>query len=277
MTEDTNEAGRQEHYIHDYEGDHNIQIIRKRTAKSHAAFFLPYLRPGMSLLDCGCGAGTITVGLAQAVASGEVVGLDIEETQIDLARSNAAKLGLSKVSFEVGSVYDLPYSDSRFDAVFSHALLEHLKDPLAALKEMRRVTRTGGIVGARSPDWAGALIAPADEVLDKAFEIYFKYRRHNGGEPFIGRHFRALLRAAGFVKTIGSASYETWATAEATKSLMNVLIGEFAGPKIAKQAIEMGWADQSQMDKASIAVKHWAEHPDAFFAHTWCEAVGWKE
>lgn len=59
--------------------------------------------------------------------------------------------------------------------------------------------------------------------------------------------------------------------------MLNVLLGEFAGPTIAKQAIEMGWADQSQMEKTSVAVKHWAEHPDAFFAHTWCEGVGWKK
>ena len=277
MTKDSEKSGRAEHYIHSYDAAHAKQVVRGRTAETHATFFLPYLRPGMALLDCGCGPGSITVGLAGAVAPGEVVGFDIETSQIDLARSNAGRLGLSNVSFETASVYSLPYADGRFDAVFCHALLEHLSDPLAALKEMLRVLRTGGIVGVRSPDWAGSLIAPEDQVLEHALEVYFKYRQHSGGDPFIGRRFRALLRAAGFVETVGSASYETWGTDDAVKAILDVLLEEFAGPAIAKQAVEMGWADESQMEEARVALKRWGERPDAFFAHTWCEGVAWKE
>jgi ubiquinone/menaquinone biosynthesis C-methylase UbiE len=119
------------------------QSMERRTAASHAAFFLPHLRPGMSLLDCGCGSGTITVGLAEAVAPGQVTGVDLGESHIEWAVSLAAEHGLTSARFQVASVYELPFPDSSFDAVFAHAIFEHLKDPLKALEEMRRVVKTG--------------------------------------------------------------------------------------------------------------------------------------
>jgi ubiquinone/menaquinone biosynthesis C-methylase UbiE len=66
-----------------------------RTAVQQATFFLPHLRPGMSLLDCSCGPGTITIGLAQAVAPGQVVGIDIEPNLIERAGVLSGEQGIS--------------------------------------------------------------------------------------------------------------------------------------------------------------------------------------
>ncbi len=277
MTAENKQPRQQEAYIHDYDGALTEQIIAGRTADVHAAFFLPYLRAGMNLLDCGCGPGTITVGLAQAVSPGNVTGIDLEESQLELARENAAKLGLTNVKFESGSGYQLPDQDNLFDAVFSHAMLEHMHDPLAVLKEIHRVLKPGGLVGIRSVDLAATLIAPAGATLERAYDIWLKYRQHCGGDPFLGRRFRALLREAGFAKTIGSASSETWGTPQTTQSIKSVLTAEFTGPKIVETAIQMGWADQAQMDNAASAVNDWGNHADAFMAIVWCQAVGWKE
>lgn len=79
-----------------------------RTATDFAGFFLPYLQPGMRLLDCGCGPGTITIGLAAAVAPGEVVGIDLEAAQINLAQTQAAQANVTNARFEVANVYELP-------------------------------------------------------------------------------------------------------------------------------------------------------------------------
>ena len=102
------EPERSETYIFDYDGAHTKQAVSGRTAGVQGAFFLPYLHPGMTVLDCGCGPGTITIGLAEAVAPGEAVGVDLEASQIDLARAKALERGIPHLRFETGNVYDLP-------------------------------------------------------------------------------------------------------------------------------------------------------------------------
>ena len=218
------EPERSETYIFDYDGAQNKKAVGGRTACVHGAFFLPYLHPGMTVLDCGCGPGTITIGLAEAVAPGEAVGVDLEASQVDRARAQAIERGIPHLRFETGNVYKLPYGDKTFDAGFSHALLEHLSDPVNAIKEIHRVLKPGGIIGIRAPDWAGTLVAPPNPVLETAFNLYYTFAQHNGGNPFIGRHLRALLREAGFVNTKGSASYTCHGTSDVIGSQLDVAL-----------------------------------------------------
>lgn len=267
---------RQEAYMHDYEGALTAQVIAGRSAETHAAFFLPHLRAGMTLLDCGCGPGTITAGLARAVAPGEVTGIDLAASQVAAASVTAARLGLDNLTFECGDVYRLPHDDAIFDAVFSHAMLEHLQDPVAVLREMHRVLKPGGVAGLRCIDLGGTLISPADATLSRAHEVWGKYRRHCGGDPFMGRRLRALLRAAGFAETVGTASCETWGRPELTRAVVPALIDEFTGPQIAETAVQMGWATAVEMQAAARALEAWGGHADAFLAIAWCEAIGLK-
>ncbi len=127
MTGDASDG--QERYTLGYESE-VMQYIQSRTAEKEAKFFLPQLRSGMSLLDCGCGPGTITAGLARAVSTCSVVGIDMDEGQIGLAQSDSTSRGITNVRFETDSVFELPYPDNSFDAVFAHALLHYLSpDP----------------------------------------------------------------------------------------------------------------------------------------------------
>src|SRR5437870_3093703 len=85
--------------------------IAQRTAADQAEFFLPYLHSGMRLLDCGSGPGSITLDLAETVAPGEVVGIDLQPWQVELARALAIERGVGNVRFEVGDIYHLPFPD----------------------------------------------------------------------------------------------------------------------------------------------------------------------
>ena len=104
---------------------------------------------------------------------------------------------------------------------------------------------------------AATLIAPDQETLIRANEIWHRYRLYCGGDPFLGRRLRALLNEAGFARAIGTASSETWGTPELTRPMMAVLKDEFTGPKISETAIREGWADQAQMDGAARALDGW--------------------
>lgn len=99
---------------------------------SMAGFFLPHLRPGMRVLDCGCGPGSITMGLAAHVAPGEVIGIDLDPTHIALARRRAADAGLANVRFARADIYTLPFPDAAFDAVFCHSILSPRLPPRRA-------------------------------------------------------------------------------------------------------------------------------------------------
>jgi len=96
-----------------------LRLMLKRTAAKHAAFFTPFLRRGMRILDCGCGPGTITFGLASLVSTGQVVGIDLEVTQLSSAQ-NCSREQRVNACFAVASVYNLPFRDGQFDAVFAH-------------------------------------------------------------------------------------------------------------------------------------------------------------
>jgi ubiquinone/menaquinone biosynthesis C-methylase UbiE len=116
-----------------------------RTAAKEGAFFVPFLRPGMRVLDLGCGPGSITLGLAETVAPGEVIGVDLQPSQVAQAQALGAARGMMNARFEVADVYRLPFPDGSFDAAFAHVVLMHLREPVRALAEMRRVLRPGGI------------------------------------------------------------------------------------------------------------------------------------
>lgn len=213
-------------------GDAARKYMRARTAAVCAAFFLPHLKPGMKLLDCGCGEGTITVGLAPAVAPGEVVGIDISSDVLDIARRSAQEQGLRNIRFRVANIYELPFPDASFDAVFSHALFEHLTDKPKALSEIHRVLKPGGIVGLRSPDYGMKITEPADDAIGQYWTLFTRLQDELGGDSQVGRKLCALLSQAGFVRVEGSASLETYGSPEETRWYASVRSG-FAQESIA--------------------------------------------
>ena len=247
--------------------------MASRTAQTYAAFFLPHLRSGMRLLDAGCGPGTITLGLAGAVAPGEVVGIDISETEIVRARTAAEDAGIANARFEVGDAYELPFDDESLDAVFSHAMLEHLRRPLDALKEMHRVLRTGGVIGLRAATGDGFIFGPTNSALELSRRLFLELWRHAGGDPELGREQLRLVREAGFSNPRFSAS-------------VNVLDPLAFGPLIrshdeeparVQMAIELGLTDRDTIEAIPGAWDKWTQDPAACVALAGLEAVAWKE
>lgn len=162
-----NNSDQSEAYAHGYESALTQKLHVSRTANKQASWFLPYLQSGMSLLDCGCATGSITVGLAAVVAPGQVTGIDISAIEIQRAGARAAEAGMRNVSFAVGNIYQLDFPDNSFDALFCHNVLEHLAEPDRALKEMQRVLKLGGVIGLRDTDMGGVLLTPTNDLIDR--------------------------------------------------------------------------------------------------------------
>lgn len=274
-------AEQTQQYAHDFCSEQAKQqmgeYLRQRTAGREAAFLLPHLCHSMRLLDCGCGTGTLTLSLAEVVAPGQVVGIDINASEIENALALVAKRGTTNVQFETANIYELPFPDHSFDAAFAHTVLQHLGEPVKALTEIRRVLKPGGVFGVREEDQESNIYTPPDVALDKAIELFPKVWKHHGGDPFVARRHRALLREAGFARIVASASAEHWGTQEATRAFGELNASIFEDPHFTEPVIARGWADRATLEELAHAWKAWSEHPDAYFARVCCEAVGWKE
>jgi ubiquinone/menaquinone biosynthesis C-methylase UbiE len=251
-------------------------LFAQRTGAVEAAFFLPYLRPGLRLLDVGCGPGSLTCDLAEVVAPGEVVGLDSQPVQVARAAALAQERGLTTVRFEVGSIYALPFPDASFDAAFAHQVLLHLSDPLAALRELRRVLKPGGIVGLRDAHMGLWHTSPPMPLLDAHKALAIRVLQQNGGNPFYAGQQRQLLLEAGFARSEASAAFygdgvgslaKTRARAQLDMALLRA-----ATPLVLKQ----GLSDQDGLDAMCAALEQWGERPDALSLVTHCMAVGWN-
>src|ERR1700691_5211927 len=202
---------RSETYLHGHH-DSVLRSHRWRTAENSAGYLLGRLLPEARVLDVGCGPGTITADLAARVPSGQVVGIDAASDVLDLARQEASRRGQANVRFETGNVYQLGFEDGTFDVVHAHQVLQHLSDPVAALAEMRRVCRPGGLVAARDGDYGGFLWFPEDPELAEWRTLYQRVARAIGGEPDAGRRMLAWARSAGFTDISASASVWLFAT-----------------------------------------------------------------
>ena len=231
----------------------------------------------MAVLDCGCGPGSITLGLAEAVAPGPVLGIDVGASQIAAARAAAAARGLTNVRFEEASAYAVPLPSGGMDAVLYHQVLQHLAEPAAALAEARRVLRSGGLVAARDTDFGSTLRAPDDPLLEQALALYVRWWQHNGGDPYIGRQLRGLLRGAGFVRIESTASTLCYAGPEGAQRWGEIVAHIATEGAFAEQAVALGWTDRATLAAVAAAGRTWAADPDAFQARIQCEAVGWRE
>src|SRR5207244_11815320 len=126
------------------------------------------------------------VGFAELVVPGRVTGIDLHADQLERARETAGAHGIDNIELQEADIYDLPFAGGSFDRVFSNALLEHLSEPVTALREMKRVLRHKGVIGVAAPDWGGFIFAPSGRGAEEATALYQVIQRENGGNPRVG-------------------------------------------------------------------------------------------
>jgi ubiquinone/menaquinone biosynthesis C-methylase UbiE len=259
-----------------YTHGHHDSVLRShrwRDAANSAAYLLPHLSPGMTLLDVGCGPGTITLDLAARLAPGAVTGIDASADVVAEAEARRQRAlakgapGAATTTFTTGDVYALGHDDAGFDVVHAHQVLQHLTDPVAALGEMRRVLRPGGVLAVRDGDYGAFAWSPADPELDRWLALYHRVTARNGGDADAGRHLLGWVRRAGFDDAVYTSS--TWTFAEPdSRAWWSALWAErVAAPDsaFARQALDYGFATAGELAAMAGAWRRWASHNDAVF------------
>jgi SAM-dependent methyltransferase len=241
-----------------------LRSHRARTAANSAAHLLPHLRPTDRLLDVGSGPGTITADLARLV--GEVVALEISDDAAALTRAELARHGVVDADVRVGDVHALDLPDDAFDVVHAHQVLQHVADPVAALREMARVTRPGGVVAVRDSDYAAFAWYPRLAGLDRWLELYQAAARANGGEPDAGRHLLAWAHAAGLDDVTATSSTWCFATPESRAWWGGMWAERVTGSALADQLLREGRASEPELEAVAEAWRTWAADPDGWIS-----------
>lgn len=250
-----------------YTHGHHESVLRShrsRTAHNSAAYLLPALRPTDRLLDVGAGPGTITVDFADLVQ--HVTATEIGTEELELSRATAAETNVVNIDFHVADIHALPFGDDLFDVTHVHQVLQHVADPVQALRELARVTKPGGIVAARESDYSGFCWWPTLPLLDTWLDLYRAAARANGGEPDAGRRLLSWAHAAGLSDVIATSSTWCYATPHERSWWGGMWADRILDSAIARHIVDTGLATTSELKAISDAWKEWADHEDGWFS-----------
>ena len=249
------------------------KMLAKRSFETHCQFLQPYLRPGMKILDCGCGPGTVTIGLARIVVPATVIAIDIDEEQLNIAYENAKKAGIGNIEFKQASTLNLPFEDNTFDVVFSHAVLHHLKHPALALIEQKRAVKDGGIIATRDP-YRGHeyFIYPQNKLVAEALVLYHRSLIDSGADMDLGIKLAELFHTVGLKEIQHSLVCDNYGAAKAADFYSQAIMeAPYYQKLLANHEVTL-----EQLKEYQQAWIDFSKIPGAYYGFIWGEAIGIK-
>ena len=239
------------------EGRERLRVLARVMHTSSTSLFDRLgLRDGLACLDVGCGGGDATLELARRVAPrGTVVGVDIDEVKLQMARVEAAQQAVPNVEFQLSDIREalLP---AVFDVVYARFLLTHLRDPASAVSALYAQLRPGGRIGVEDIDFSGCFTYPESKAFRRYHELYCATVARRGGDPNIGPRLPALLKQGGF-EDVGMWIVQPMAMQGEVK-LLNPLTME----NIATTVLADGLASQEEIDHVVRELHEFAANPN---------------
>lgn len=270
-TAHTEQSRESESYTH----GHHASVLRShrwRTAANSAGYLIPHLEKGMSVLDVGCGPGTLTIDLARVVAPGKVVGVDasqdvLAEAHDELRQAGEGQEAVTNVSFDQANAYSLPFADHSFDVVHAHQVLQHLSDPIAAIKEMVRVAKPGGLIAVREADYGAMTWYPESDGLDEWNTLYHEVTSAYGYEADAGRRLLHWFLGAGISadSLYPSAGIWCYSTPESRLWWGQLWAERCVESNFAVQAKQANLADDVALEELAHEWHTWSEQPNGSF------------
>lgn len=227
------------------------------------------LSDGMDVLDCGCGPGRLIELLKAEHPNSSLTGLEIDPTLVTAAKEYLTQAGVEHSEVVQGSAEEPNLAPESFDFITLRLVLEHVVDPVLALRELKKLLRPGGRIAVISNDFEFHLrTSPEVPELDDLYDAYIASRRADGGDPCIGRRMPGLLREAGF-RLVG---FESEVAHNGMEGDPAFLLAEGAG--IPAKLVESGYLDEAVFQRLVASWKAMLDHPDHMIMRPLFIAVG---
>ncbi len=183
-------------YVHGYTEKEASRLIDQSSTLAKLLHHDTYYPSGSRVLEVGCGVGAQTVILAKNSPEAKITSVDISIESLNKAKAAVETAGLSNVTFHIADLFNLPFPDRSYDHLFVCFVLEHLQNPLEALRSVRRVLKPGGSITVIEGDHGSYYSHPRSEEASRAVQCLIDIQARLGGNSLVGRELYPLLKAA---------------------------------------------------------------------------------
>jgi SAM-dependent methyltransferase len=233
-----------------------LLLARERWPDTAALFKRAGLSPGMRCIDLGCGGGEVTLEIARLVGpGGSVIGVDMDEIKLNLARREAVGRGLGNVEFRLQDVGDWDEPDG-YDAVYCRFLLQHLSQPVGLLRRMWAGVRPGGVLLVEDADFDGWCCHPPNDGFDFFVRTYGQLLQRRGGDHAMGRKLYTCFESAGIPRPQVALTQPAWTEGEGKTLAWSTL--EATREAIVSERV----ASEAEISAALLALQEFTEDPD---------------
>lgn len=261
-------------YVHGYQPNENERLQNQARTLTDLLHFDTLYPAGQAVLEAGCGVGAQTVTLAARSPDARFTSIDMSAQSIDAAQQKTRAAGLTNVTFQQADILSLPFEPVSFDHVFVCFVLEHLAQPIEALKRLKRLLKHGGTITVIEGDHGSTCFHPDSLAARAAIQCQITLQQQAGGNALIGRQIYPLMNAAGFdqVRVSPRMVYADTSRPDLmdgfTRKTFTAMIEGVRAPAISAGLIEPEYFD------AGIQDLHRITQDDGVFCYTFFKGVG---
>jgi SAM-dependent methyltransferase len=261
-------------YVHGYDPRENERLSNQASTLTELLQGDTHYAAGSRVLEAGCGVGSQTLTLASRSPQAQFTCIDISGASIALARERVTQAGHRNVDFQQADIFALRFEPASFDHIFVCFVLEHLPQPVEALKILRKLLRPGGTLTVIEGDHGLTAFHPDNAAARDAIQCQVELQSRAGGNALIGRQLQPPMTAAGLTDVRVSprmvyvdGSRPQWAEGFTRNTFTAMIQG------VREPALAAGLIDAQRFDEGLLALLRTAES-DGVFCYSFFKAVG---
>jgi len=266
----------QNRYVHGYSNREASRLNDQADTLEDIIHFDSTFPNGSLVLEAGCGVGAQTKIITAKNPHSRFISIDISDDSIREAKEMQKKFGLTNVEFKQADIFNLPFDDETFDCVILCFVLEHLHDPIEALKSVKRVLKKGGLLMAIEGDHGSTFFYPESEYAYSAINCQIQLQKQSGGNSNIGRELYPLFKSIR-LKEISVSPRMVYVDSSKPQLVEGFIKNTFTAmiEGVGKMSVDRGLVDDLTFEKGIKDLYRTAES-DGVFCYTFFKGIGIK-